>query len=745
LADLPPGDYPNAREFVLASDQSIWGIGVDGTTDFLYRMAGDGSGYQRINMMDPAIGTSPVALVELPDGYIYGAAKLGGSSNAGTIFRVRLDGTGLSHVVDFPGGQDGRLPTSHLILHSNGSLYGITEFIGGDGAVLYRINPDHSYKKMSSLIFQGVNLLTELNGGNLCLATSSTFMMCRPDGTYEESILFLYSNIGEEITSMLQTADGYILASFYSGGTTGYGSLIKVLPDGSQYEKLRDFNAVDGAGTSAILMQKAAQEITSFDDIPQKAFLDPPFALHATTSSGAPVLFTSSDTSVAVVDGYMVTIKGVGTTTIRAKIPANGNYRASAEVTKTLTVVPSDQQLTFGPIPTREYGDPDFRLVSSSTSKLPITFTSSNESVATVSGNVVSMVGAGTTTITATIEQDPNFLPEPPIQQTLTVSKANQSIQFDPLGARYVDAGPFELPVNNTSSLPITLSSGTTAVATITGTTLTPLTAGQTVINANAAGDANHEPATPVEQVATILKHEQALVFDPIPDQRIEQGTFEFFPPRSSFGLPVDLTSASGNVSLSGSVVTMNAAGRVTLKANQPGSNSVSPAAEVSRTFCILPSKPTVTIDTSNPGTPVLASSSSTGNEWMKNGVLISGANSQTYSPEESGNYSVQVNIEGCISPVSISVSAVVVGLQDEGLALAVYPNPAHEKLYINLPSSVGGTSVVELHDMLGRSIMKFTLAQEVAEVDILSLPAGFYLVKVTQNGRNSLVRILKQ
>lgn len=382
LADLPPGQYPNPKELLVASDNSIWGIGKEGATDFLFRMTGDGTSYQRINMTNQAIGREPVALVESTDGYIYGAARFGGASDDGTIFRVLLNGTGLSHVVDFPGNEQGTQPTHQLIMHTNGSLYGVTSFFVGLGAVVYRILPDHSYTKAATLIYEPVEHLIELNGGTMCLATSSTLMMYDPNGQYLESILSFHASVGQHVQSMLQTVDGYLIMALRDGGTTGYGSIIKVLPDGSEYFKILDFEAPQGSGPNALLMKRETQQITSFEDIPEKEFLDPPFALVATTSSGAPVVFTSSDPSVAVVDGYVVTIKGVGTTTIHAKILTNGNYRESAEWTKGLTVVKSDQQFFFDAIADKQYVDPDFRLVAGSASGNPISFTSSDENVA---------------------------------------------------------------------------------------------------------------------------------------------------------------------------------------------------------------------------------------------------------------------------------------------------------------------------------------------------------------------------
>ncbi len=747
LMDLPGGDFPFANKLMVASDNSIWGIGREGVSVFsyfLFRVNGNGTGYQRIYMNDPAIGMGPVALVEGRDGYIYGAASNGGAGDHGTVFRLNLNGTGLTHVVDVPGGSQGSQP-SHLIVHSSGVLYGVTSSSGFNEMVIFRIGTDYTYEKVGALIEEAI-VLKEINGGCLAIGTASKLLTYNPKYNDLEIVFSFLSSIGTYVQAINQTVDGYILVALRDGGANGYGSLIKVLPDASEFTKLLDFNGTHGAEPNSLLMKKEPQQITSFDDIPQKEFLDPPFALQATTSSGATVFFTSSDPTVAEVDGYEVTIRGVGTATIHARIPSNGNYAESAELTKTLTVVESNHQFTFDAIPNKQYRDPDFRLVAGSASGNPISFTSSDENVATVTKNWVTIVGAGITTITATIVNDSNFDPASPIQQTLTVLKEDQVIQFDPIGTHYVDAAPYSLSYMNASGLPVTFFGNEPSIATVAGAIVTPVSAGAIAITASAAGDANHHPAASVERTALIDKHDQTLVFDAIPDQPIENATFEFFPPYSSFGFPVALTTTSTHVSISGSVITMTEAGQVTLIASHPGSELVNAATEVSRTFCIIPARPAVTIDMSNAHQPMLTSDAPTGNEWLRNNVLIAGSTGQTLTPTQSGSYTVRVNIEGCVGPASEAQAIVVVGLVDAAMGLAVYPNPASGILFASLSPLPGQVvSSIEIHSLQGAKLIQVSTSQSTIELDIKALPTGLYLLKVEREGRHSVTKFVKQ
>jgi hypothetical protein len=87
--------------------------------------------------------------------------------------------------------------------------------------------------------------------------------------------------------------------------------------------------------------------------------------------------------------------------------------------------VKANQTITFGSLPVKVYGNPTFSITASSTSGLGVSFSSSNTSVATISGNIVTIVGAGTSTIEATQAGNGLYNAAPPVDQTLTFNKAN--------------------------------------------------------------------------------------------------------------------------------------------------------------------------------------------------------------------------------------------------------------------------------------------------------------------------------
>jgi hypothetical protein len=93
------------------------------------------------------------------------------------------------------------------------------------------------------------------------------------------------------------------------------------------------------------------------------------------------------------------------------------------------TGVNLNQTITFNALTTRTIGDAPFSLSATSTSNLPVSFSSATPSVATISGNTVTIVGAGTTIITASQAGNDNFNAATSVQQTLTVRAAEPGAQ----------------------------------------------------------------------------------------------------------------------------------------------------------------------------------------------------------------------------------------------------------------------------------------------------------------------------
>jgi sugar lactone lactonase YvrE len=121
------------------------------------------------------------------------------------------------------------------------------------------------------------------------------------------------------------------------------------------------------------------------------------------TISGTPdSLSTAKDYTVT---GYASTL--IGSTTINITVSSIAG-----------------QTITFNPISSTLYGTADLKNIATSNNpNTPITYTSSNLSVATIVNNAVHIVGVGTSNITANQAGNATYLAAAPVTQVLTVTK----------------------------------------------------------------------------------------------------------------------------------------------------------------------------------------------------------------------------------------------------------------------------------------------------------------------------------
>jgi hypothetical protein len=139
--------------------------------------------------------------------------------------------------------------------------------------------------------------------------------------------------------------------------------------------------------------------------------------------------------------------------------------------------------------------------VATASSGLPIIF-SIVSGPAILSGNILTITGAGQITVKASQAGDNSFYPIS-VEQTFTVNKASQEITFPTIEDRSIDETPIELSATSSSGLQVsyTVVSGK---ASVLNNTLTIHEPGQIKIQAIQSGNENYTPATPVERSFTV-------------------------------------------------------------------------------------------------------------------------------------------------------------------------------------------------------------------------------------------------
>ncbi len=190
------GAYP-ACALVQAADGNFYGTAQNGGTNggwgTIFSITATGT-LTALHSFANTDGAQPVAGLTLDtDGSFYGTTYAGGTYNAGTVFKLALDGT-FASLYSFTGGADGSNCYGGLLLASDGNFYGTTEQGGAYGlGTVYRISRE------------GV------------LTTLASF-----DG---------YQGAVPECT-LIQATDGNLYGTTQFGGTEDYGAIFRISLDG---------------------------------------------------------------------------------------------------------------------------------------------------------------------------------------------------------------------------------------------------------------------------------------------------------------------------------------------------------------------------------------------------------------------------------------------------------------------------------------------------------------------------------
>ena len=207
LTTLVSFDFTNganpAAQLTLANDGNFYGT-ADGGGIYNVMYGGYGTVFKittngtltSLASFNGTNGAYPVAaLVQGPDGYLYGTTQYGGTNDVatggvGTIFRITTNGL-LTSLYSFTGGIDGFDPQAPLTFGTDGNLYGTTS-----------------------------------EGG---FADGGTVFQFTPGGTLSTLVLFDYDSYGASpAAGLFEGADGSFYGTSQSGGTNGSGTVYRV-------------------------------------------------------------------------------------------------------------------------------------------------------------------------------------------------------------------------------------------------------------------------------------------------------------------------------------------------------------------------------------------------------------------------------------------------------------------------------------------------------------------------------------
>ncbi len=357
--------------------------------------------------------------------------------------------------------------------------------------------------------------------------------------------------------------------------------------------------------TRVFTIVQAAQTISFVS--PGAQIVGATVALSASSSSLLVVSFTSTTPGVCTVSGSTLSLVAAGTCSIDANQAGNTIYAAATTVTRAFSVSAAPltpQTITFNSPGNQTLGTAAPALVATASSGLVVSFASATAGVCTVSGNTLTLVSIGTCTIDASQAGDATYSSAPTVTRSFAVAGAPQTISFTgPALNQTLGFAPGPLVAAASSGLVVSFASATPLTCSVSGNTLTLLSAGNCSVDASQAGSSFYAAAPTVTRVFTISQASQTITFSSPGSQVL--GTSPALIASASSGLPVSFSSTTLAVcTVSGNTLTLLSAGNCTIVASQAGNASFSAAAPVSNTFAVTQAAQTISFN--SPGRQVL-------------------------------------------------------------------------------------------------------------------------------------------
>jgi hypothetical protein len=278
---------------------------------------------------------------------------------------------------------------------------------------------------------------------------------------------------------------------------------------------------------------------------------------------------------------------GAGPHSITASYGGDGNYLAATSAVLTETIQASQQTITFPAIPDTTLLTGSVTLTATASSGLPVSYKSATPTVCTVSGSKVTLLAVGNCGIVARQAGNSDYAAAAAVGRNFHVTLATQTITFPAVPDTTLLTGSVTLTATASSGLPVSYTSVTLSVCTVSGSKVTLLAVGNCGIVARQAGNSDYAVAAAVGRNFPVTLATQTITFPAIPATPLSAGSITLTATASS-GLPVSYTSVTLSVcTVSGSKVTLLAVGNCGIVARQAGNFEYYAAAAVGRIFTV--------------------------------------------------------------------------------------------------------------------------------------------------------------
>jgi len=244
LLDLTDTNGANPTAGVISDGTWLYGTTSAGgqlTFGAVFRIMPDGSGHQLLFQFNGTNGREPRAELLLVGDTLYGTTSIGGPEAWGTVFKMHKDGSGHTLLHAFGDLADGRFPDDALYAIGD-QLYGIAR-VGGSlfGGLIYRIGMDGTgftevlefdpfstgVNVQCSFIYDGTWFYGSGSLSNPDSPVTGTLFRVKPDGTDFTTLYGLTEEEGKSPMDQVLLVGGSLYSAASLGGINGDGTIFR--------------------------------------------------------------------------------------------------------------------------------------------------------------------------------------------------------------------------------------------------------------------------------------------------------------------------------------------------------------------------------------------------------------------------------------------------------------------------------------------------------------------------------------
>jgi len=379
-------------------------------------------------------------------------------------------------------------------------------------------------------------------------STSTSLGISPSATTYGDEQAVTFSSTVTDTTTPTSTPTGTVTVA--TGSTT---LCVIDLPDsscttgattldasGSAYVVTATYNSDDTStfddstsGSENLTVGQATPTV-SISNIPTSAAVGGSFTASYSVTSGdsGATSVVSNSTSYCTVSGSTVTFVAVGTCSLTASVAETTDYTAASGSPQTFTIGQATPTVSISNIPasgTAIYGGsftPTYTVTSGDAGTTSVV--SDTATTCTVTSGVVSYVGVGTCTLTASVTASGNYAAGTGSEQSFSIGKATPTaptISDIPANPAYQEN--FAATVSTTGDGTTAVASSTTGVCTVNGLTVTFVGVGTCSLTASVASGTDYLEGTGSVQTFTVYAHSPSTpIITNIPSNAIQDGTY---------------------------------------------------------------------------------------------------------------------------------------------------------------------------------------------------------------------------